>query len=541
MSSKSTRIISLFSLFILFFAFLVFRLAALSQGVGTKPASADHGSYTLNVINDRAYFYDCRFVPLVNNTPQYTAAVLPNPANSFLLESYYPPSAVMELLATRKPVLLPLPSDEIYAPGVQIYRGKKRYSDTQTAVHLIGSLTDAMTVGGSGLEKALDDYLTQNSTVISARYHTDALGRAFDNDIPETITDNPDDPAGVVLTLDLRVQSIAEKALKKLTCGAVVIMDIKNGDIKASASYPVFNPNNLSADMDSALSPFLNRAFASYCVGSTFKLVTAAAALEANIPTTFEHICTGSVTIGDVTFHCQNRTGHGSLMLKDALAFSCNPYFISLAAETGADRIYSLALLLGFGSQDTLWENFSTSPGNLPSAQTLATPAGAANFAFGQGELLATPIQLCKLVCTIANGGYSVTPRLIDGFTDDGVVLTQPAPLYSQNRILSEETANILKEYMINVVKNGSGRRAAPDFLSAGGKTASAQTGQYIDGEEKIEGWFAGFYPAEEPRFAITVLAEGAGSGAVTAAPVFKEIADGLYDLFYREKTDPIP
>jgi len=536
MSFKNSRIAAVFSLLLALMMGLVFRLASLSTGASLKPVSASHGSFTLEMINDRAYIYDCRFIPLTNSTPRYSAAVLPLPDNLPLLEQYYPSSDLSRLLADRKPILLPIDTADTDLRGVQVYRGKNRYSENQPAVHVIGSLGDGMTVGESGIEKALDQYLTQNSTVIKARYRADALGRAFDDGAPETLTLNPDNPAGAVLTIDLRLQNIAENALKKLNCGAVVIMDVRSGDLKAVASYPEFDPNDLSASLDAELSPFLNRAFSAYSVGSTFKLVTAAAALESGIPVTFEHTCCGSITVGDVKFNCQYLSGHGSLEMERALAVSCNPYFISLGSEVGGDKIAELASLIGFGCADTLWENYSTAPGNLPSNRTLALPAGTANFAFGQGELLATPLQICKLICVIANGGFTVAPRLIDGFTEDGITLCDTAPRYSPNRVISAETAETLRQYMINAVENGSGRNAAPEHLGAGGKTASAQTGQYIDGDEKIEGWFAGFYPADEPQFAIVVLAEGAGSGAVAAAPVFKEIADGIYSAFYADR-----
>ena len=507
---------------------LIIRIAALSQGSGIMPVSDGYGSCTIEVVSDRAYIYDCKFLPLVNRENRYFASIVPSPSNSYLLEEYYGSEALPSLISARKPVVIPVDSPDIYAGGVEVYQGKRRYSDGQPAVHVIGSLTDGMTTGASGIEKALDAYLSANGTRISARYSADALGRAFDSGTPETLTRNFGSRAGVVLTLDLRIQNIAETALNKLGQGAVVVMDVKNGDIKALASHPDYDPNHISDYTDAENSPFLNRAFAAYSVGSTFKLVTAAAALESGIPTTFEHSCPGWIDAGGVRFNCQKLSGHGELSMKDALAVSCNPYFIALAAETGAENIKSLAIRLGFGTADVFCDGLCTSSGNLPSDQTLSTPAGAANFAFGQGELLATPVQICKLVCTIANGGYSVTPRLIDGYTEDGRTLSEAAPIYAQNRVLSASTAATLRKYMVNVVKNGSGRRAAPESGGAGGKTASAQTGQFTDGVEKIEGWFAGFYPADEPRYAIVVLAEGAGSGATAAAPVFKEIADGI-------------
>lgn len=185
-----------------------------------------------------------------------------------------------------------------------------------------------------------------------------------------------------------------------------------------------------------------------------------------------------------------------------------------------------MAKKLGFGSPSQLAPELSSSAGNLPNDQELGNPAEVGNFGFGQGVFMATPIQVSQMVCAIANGGSVVTPRLVAGFTEDGKTFSRQEPIILPTNAMRERTAEILRKYMISVIENGSGSRAKPAFGTAGGKTATAQTGRYIQGEEQLQAWFAGFYPGEHPQYVITVLVEGGGEGSVAAAPVFKRVCD---------------
>ncbi|MBQ5322766.1 MAG: hypothetical protein J6J07_04935 [Oscillospiraceae bacterium] len=138
-----------------------------------------------------------------------------------------------------------------------------------------------------------------------------------------------------------------------------------------------------------------------------------------------------------------------------------------------------------------------------------------------------------SLVSAVANGGKAVTPKLVLGIFDKNGNF-ESTPDYAENPVMSEKTANILRKMMINVVENGSGENAKPKNGGAGGKTASAQTGQFdSEGNEIIHAWFVGFYPAENPKFAVAVFAEGMDSGGDFAAPIFKKICDGINLLNY--------
>jgi len=136
---------------------------------------------------------------------------------------------------------------------------------------------------------------------------------------------------------------------------------------------------------------------------------------------------------------------------------------------------------------------------------------------------------MASAVATIANGGRSIEPRLVMGITPDGLMITQPTTIFASNQVISERTAREMQDILIAVVETGSGWPARPIRGGAGGKTSSAQTGRFDDdGVEEVHAWFAGFYPAQNPRYSIVVFVEGGVSGERVAAPIFRQIADGI-------------
>ena len=214
-----------------------------------------------------------------------------------------------------------------------------------------------------------------------------------------------------------------------------------------------------------------------------------------------------------------------------AMEKSCNPYFVSLIQLTGGESVAAKAAAIGFGSSLELADGIRASAGRLPTYEELSVPGQTANFGFGQGYLTATPLQIAQLMAAIANDGAAVTPKLIAGYTQDGQEISEHTPTYAPRQVIRESAALQVQQMMIGVVEEGSGTKARPRAWGAGGKTASAQTGTYDEaGEEIVQAWFAGFYPADEPQYAIAVLAEGMESGGDYAAPVFAEICDAIAD-----------
>jgi penicillin-binding protein 2 len=432
-----------------------------------------------------------------------------------------------------KPYLLPV-EEEVYAKGVEMIDAVERYGDEQLAPHIVGYLNPEKTNGAAGIEMAYDDLLKQYDGSLKLRYTLDAAGHTLTLNPPEVLRDNYKSEGGVALTLDADFQRIAQRAMKGVEKGAAVVMDVATGDIKASVSVPAYDANDLAASLQDPDSPFVNRAFSQYNVGSTFKLVVAAAALESGVSRYERYTCEGYADVGGHIFYCHWRNGHGNIDLKKAIEISCNPFFIHLGLETGGKNIVSMAREIGFTRAAQFTDDIRTQSGTLPSDAELESDAAVANLSFGQGSLTATPIQIAQMVSTTANGGFAVTPRLVEGFTDDGKTYYEHTAAYAPSRVFSKRTSDILRETLVNNVEVGSGVKAKPTVagVGAGGKTASAQTGIYlepgVEESEVVHAWFAGYFPADTPKYAVVVLVEDGKSGEDTAAPIFRKIADGI-------------
>ncbi len=524
------RVVGIFSVMILAFSLVLTRLYYITGGQFLAMAAERQSSFSLKVATSRGIIYDCNMKSLVEQEEQYLASVLPTPqAVSALKDSVEDVTKVIDQkqIQSGRPILTLVSSPHIYSPDIEVFTATKRYSDDLLCPHLIGYVNGDPKTGVTGIEKSYNSLLEEYSGDITVRYQVDALGNPLTGVGTTVEKDSYGQKGGVVLTIDSKLQKIVQDiANEDIPKGAVVVMDPYSGDIKALASTPSFNPNKIADYLNDPDSPLINRAFYSYNVGSTFKIVTAAAALEQGIPTTRAHICTGSIDIDGQVFSCNKKSGHGELDLKGAIEHSCNTYFIDLAKDIGGGAIRNMAKKLGFGQPAQLAEGMASGSGNLPTDSDLNNIAEVANFGFGQGVLMATPIQVSQMICTVANGGSSVTPRLVLGTTLDGASLDQKEVMVLPTTAMKERTAELLRKYMVSVVENGSGSRAKPDFETAGGKTATAQTGRFIEGKEQLQAWFAGFYPGEHPKYVITVLVEGGGEGSVAAAPIFKRICD---------------
>ncbi len=527
----SRRVIAFYCGLVLVFGLLFTRVASLSSGDTLAQAAEVQSSRTINVLTERAFIYDRYLRPLVGAEEVESAVVFPQLMEG---EAQARLSALSPEYAGKMAAAVPFTvtdaPDWLAGSGVYPFQSRKRYADGGLAAHLLGYTADG--AGVCGAELAFDEFLSTHGRSVSISYKADGTGSVLKNTVPTLTLSGENSTDGVVLTIDSEVQRRAEKALAShVESGAAVVMNVKTGEILAAASCPAYDVGNLAASVTDDRLPFLNRAFAAWPVGSTFKLLVAGAALDAGYSAGWKYTCTGSTDVHGKTFACHWAYGHNEIDMATALKFSCNTYFINLALNLGPERIQEAAANLGFGVRDVFADGWETADGHLQSLSELANPADVANFAFGQGTLSATPIQVAKLVAAIANGGYAVTPKLWLG-TLEGGALTETEDCV-KNRVFTEETTAKLRAMMVQVVEEGSGTGAMPVAGGAGGKTASAQTGVYReDGTEVVEAWFAGFWPAREPRYAIVVLAEGMESGSEWAAPIFRDIANGLYALY---------
>lgn len=518
---------------------MFFLLAVMFAGIGarvlniannTQAAASSGAGLRLDIAYLRGTIYDCNLKPLTNADVCFKAIAKPTQKALAALETELDTVQfrfVKEKMLAGEAVCVEVGSTACDGKDILVMSCPARYGSL--ACHIIGYCGYDGS-GVSGMEKAFDYLLVSGNKTVTARIPTDANGRVLLGEKTE-VSDTSAPACGAVLTVDADIQKIVENALDSSggQCSAAVVTDIKTGAIKACVSRPAFDPDDIASALDNPASPLINRAFLPFSVGSVFKPVVAASALENGVDSSFSYTCTGSVTHNGVTFNCHKKDGHGELDMQGAIAVSCNTYFIALALETGADNIIETAQSFGFGRETTLADGIKSKGGNLP--QTVDSAAATANLSFGQGELTATPLQICAMMAAIANGGYYVEPYLVEGEVDADGSFVKKYSYSERKQIISAETAEQLQSFLESVVEQGSGKRAKSDAVACAGKTATAQTGRSENGEEIYNAWFAGYFPADNPQYAVVIIKENGGEGAISCAPVFKEIAENVSGL----------
>jgi cell division protein FtsI (penicillin-binding protein 3) len=346
------------------------------------------------------------------------------------------------------------------------------------------------------------------------------------------VANRPRDGHHVVLTIDAVVQFIAERALRdaverhRAAGGSIVVMNPHDGAILAMASYPTFDPNRF-ADFPAAT--WRNRAVQDlYEPGSTFKIITAAAALEERIVTPSHVVdCPGSISVANITIREHDRRQYGLISFEDVIAKSSNVGSVRVGLALGAERLHEWVRRFGFGERTGI-SLPGESPGLLRRREKW-TQVSPASIAIGQ-EIGVTPLQITRAVAAVASGGALVEPRIVQRVVDaSGNVVYEP-PVKPPVRVMSEKTAAVLNEILKAVVVKGTGTRAALADHVVAGKTGTAQKagrGGYMQG--RYIGSFAGYAPADDPRLAILVMLDEPRPdyyGGLVAAPVFREVAE---------------
>lgn len=512
---------------------IILVLFTLSGGARLAETAEKQVTYQLVAANTRGTIYDCNKNPLTGNgKEEYIAAIIPGVESAAALSRVLPAKTMQSVypsLTAGKPFSLVLPQS-VTAEGIDLFTLKKRYTSPQIAVHAIGYL-DGEGNGAAGIEKAFNSRLRENQGQISVTYQVDALNRVLAGEKQVVSDTSYLHNSGVVLTLDKNIQAAAEAAAEKhLTKAAVLVAEVPDCKIRAMVSLPDYNPCNVAAAMKTDGSPLLNRCMEAYSVGSVFKLVSASAALEYGISPETRYTCTGSINVDGGIFHCYNGKSHGDEDMKDAIAQSCNTYFVNLMQMVPQSRFLQTAKNMGFGESFEIAPGLSSSAGHLPTRESLNIPRALANFSFGQGDLTATPLQITAMVNAIAGDGTFTPPSLYEGFVDENLQYTEKAQEKKGVTAISESTARLLRSFMKQSIETGTSEKGKPTRGDAGAKTATAQTGRFVNGVEQVESWFSGFYPYENPKYVITVFAEGGTGGGTTCGPVFQEIADYLYD-----------
>ncbi len=506
---------------------VVVKLADNAASPEYKEAATNQGSFSVKLPVSYGTIYDRHGKPIVNRTTKRYAVVSGSPESAKAALPYVTDKeSFFDMLELGSPFLCEVEDDAEASDALYVFDVPVRYSEPQPAQHIIGYTQDGE--GICGLEQDYNTILRQDSGRTTVKFKVDGTGSALKGE-NALVRFAPASVQGVVTTLDLDIQLICEEAAENLPKGCIVVMGAQTGDILAMVSTPCYSLSDMETALESEDSPLINRALYAYPVGSIFKLVTAATAIDEGMED-FTYDCTGSIEIRAQVFGCHDHSGHGNETLTSAMINSCNPYFIAMSKSLSPLVLFEKAGRLGFGHKTILSPGITGAAGYLPSVTELSLPAERANFCFGQGKLTATPIQVARMTCAIANGGILPEARLIIGETTDGT-LPDISASKSGKQVLTAETAESLRRMMIGVVY-GSNFNGKPDSTSAGVKTSTAQTGRFDeDGVEYCHGWVTGFFPANNPKYIVTVLAEDGGYGNIAAAPIFKEIAERITDM----------
>ncbi|HEY3375494.1 MAG TPA: penicillin-binding protein 2 [Candidatus Aquicultor sp.] len=363
----------------------------------------------------------------------------------------------------------------------------------------------------AGLELQCDDYLTGQSKLSSIDdYFMRLLGK-----------ESPGD--SIILTLDMGLQRAAYRALGRQK-GAVVALDPRTGKVLALVSKPSYDPNDIDTQWKTLAidpsGPLVNRAIkGKFTPGSSFKIITATAALESgNVTTETVFKGPGSLHIygGKVTNF--ESTSYNSLTFAQAFAKSVNTAFARIGTDLGGSRLVGAAEAFGFNDKP---------PFDLPTAQSSIPPASqldeleVAWSAVGQGRIQATPLEMALVASAVAHNGIIMRPYLIDKIVrhDGEVAFTQEPERWRSP--MTKQTAQTVKDLMVGVVEHGTGTRARINSVTVAGKTGTAEVGSRAP-----HAWFVGFAPAENPQIAVAVVVENGGVGGRIAAPIAKDVIE---------------
>lgn len=426
------------------------------------------------------------------------------------------------ILVDGEPIAQSMPADDDF-----------KFLRTYSKPELYAPITGFIPINGAptGIEYALNGELSGNSN------------SQFFDQISDIVTGQNPRGAAVEVTIDPVAQQAAWDALGDNT-GSVVVTEPTTGRVLAMVSKPSFDPNQLTVHNNQAVTesydalvadpndPLINRAINSLNPpGSVFKLVVAAAALESGkftpestFPNVSEFKLPGSSAI--VQNSGRGTCGSGNTVtLATALRLSCNVPFAELGIALGDAAIRETAEKFGFNTKFQIPSSVTESkyPDVLDKAQTGLS-------AFGQTSVRATPLQMAMVSAAIANGGVGMKPNLVEEILAPNLSALQTFEPQELGRVMSAETAATLTQMMVNGVEDGAASNARIDGVKVAGKTGTAQN----DGDEPFTLWFTGFAPADDPKYAVSVLVEDGGGmgqsgfGNLLAAPIAKQVLEAV-------------
>ncbi len=432
--------------------------------------------------------------------------------------------------------------DNLNMDGVYLLKESKRnYIYKNVLSHVIG-YTGIDNQGLSGLELKYDKELTGINGNI--KYYSDGKGKRLN--IPE-IYEKPINGQDITLTIDLDVQLSLENELMqaynkynaKQAIG--IIMKAKTGEILAMSSIPSFDPSNYKEYDNETINRNL-AIWSNFEPGSTFKIVTLAAAINENKVNIFEdhYYDTGSIKVANSTLHCWKRKGHQDQTYVQVVENSCNPGFVSLGLKLGTNTLFDYIEKFGFGKKTGIDLNGEAS-GILFKRNNIG-PVELATTSFGQG-ISVTAIQQVTAVSSIVNGGNLYKPYIVSSVGNNIA-----KPILKDSNLITKETSDLVKYALESVVANGSGRNAYIENYRIGGKTGTAQKvgsdGRYMQGNYVLS--FIGFMSADDPEYVIYIAIDNPKGvtqyGGVVSAPIARNVFKDIISIYnIKEDTSGLP
>jgi len=571
-----------------FFALVArFWYLQIARGEHFRQLSENNRIRVLDVPPSRGIIFDRNGVMLVTSRPAFNLYVIPDDVQDWKvlknrlsrmlemepdqLEQRYTDSRSGPLKPI--PLKLDLSRDELglletykyLLPGIYIEVSPQRnYPLGVVAPHTIGYLseiTQKQLKSGQYPQQRLGDMIGQWGLELQwqadlggikgGRYlEVDALGQ----EIRPLFTRDSATGNNVITTLDWKLQQAAQEALKS-RAGAVVALKPATGEVLALASAPPFDPTTFSrrlsarewqALQNDPQKPLQNRFLqGQYPPGSTYKIVTALAALEEKVispETTF--FCNGALPFGNRVFHCWRKGGHGQVNLHKAIVQSCDVYFYQVGQRLGVDRLAHYAQLLGLGRATGISLAHEkkglipTSAWKLERFKTPWQPGETLSIAIGQGYDLVTPIQMAVLTAAVANGGTIYRPLLVKRLVSpQGTVIKEFQPVVASKAAWNPEALRLVRQGLSGVVNEpgGTGGACRLPGIQAAGKTGTAQVitlGKKVAGvNSRDHAWFVAYAPVENPEIAVAVVVEHGGHGGEAAAPIARKLFEAHFSL----------
>ena len=427
--------------------------------------------------------------------------------------------------------------------GVKVDEDYKRYYPYGTLASKVLGFTGADNQGILGLEVKYDEYLQgTNGKILTL---TDARGIEIENAGESRL--EPVNGYDLCLSLDRNIQMYCEQAAKKVCTKksadsvSVIVMNPQNGELMAMVNYPEFDLNDpftLAGDTGETVSSeekqdLLNKMWRNQCIsdtyepGSTFKIITAAAALEEGVVKLDDaFFCPGYKIVEDRRIRCARTTGHGAETFETGIMNSCNPVFMELGERLGAENFVGYFKQFGLLSKTNI--DLPGEAGTIMHKTENIGPVELATISFGQSFQI-TPIQLVTTVSSIINGGTRVTPHFGVNVQDADGNTVKTFSYETHENICTAETSETMRYLLEKVVSEGTGKNAKIEGFSIGGKTATSQTLPRSD--HKYISSFLGFAPADNPQVLVLVVInnpQGIYYGGTIAAPVAKEIFENI-------------